>query len=1243
MRIISGKSLRKILAKGRSGYDLDFVGYEHKGKYGFFNFMHGEKDDIRNYLESILKTANDDQVIDEFIQNAFDANATKVYIILIEEKYLLVINNGKKFKIQEIKNILNIGQSEKSKDCSKIGKFGIGFKLIHRLVGSGTGINEIMEYKGPIMFSWDNDGLKEILEKGVDDILKYIQDCDDKNNIQDYQFLFKFILTAFPTTPGEIVKDLKYKEDELFKKDEFETFLNVVRKAIGKQHINFEEGSLFFVEVPKEKMEILEKNKQNIQDALEYSLAIISKHYSKNNLEVFLFDQKITPPKNVKVVDISGNEKTDDNCDEKTYLIYPVDGNKPNFYLFFPVRDERHKWNIALHSNLFKTQSNRTKLDNTCYPEIDYVLDRVLRVLRNNQNKDLLKAIIQSNICDANCQICEKFKVFVSKVLKIWPTYDCDPDNFDPDNLTPLNQTGKNPAIKDSDVNIKPPDGYVWLWDDNGNLRANLEAWLNKTGEKYYKMHIVDILDKHYKLRINKLRINDITRVLCTENYVDEINKIHNEMVQLLNTSKVQSKDIIKTFDNWNILAFQNSSNQTDFLNISGYHQKINQGYIVLSKGHPETQEIKKLMQGFWIAEIPEDIFSKLTKLKNNMRHFIDWVNSQQRSWDISSKKEILQICINISDQKISSGYWGGYTSNTIRDLKIFKSANGQTKPLRELIQHSGKNWLNDWIMDKNEYIQVQGLVDQYLMTDEEIYDNIYVNKLSKFIQNSSNANDILDDAFALYQKITNKQPCQGFSNKYYHRKLNNNVISALKKLGINVIEDYVFNWINGDKQKENMLGLNQYHQQLSNYLINNNNNFTLQQSQINQNEFQNLIDFLSQTGDSSFFQHYIFEENNYQYTLIKKGNNEQVYLGENINPQLKSFLKQNHIYVIENQNISQYIGNIGIKKGKKEIVEKLNITVDITYNNGNITEIYVKGSNNSPLNWENNQNNNKDAIAQLLEWIIINWNKNWKQKININSQNLTNYSSKQFKNRKWGNLGLDINQIIITQQSLNTNNFSQVLAGFIGNNNLQQDINNNFFDPIELEDNEIYSQIRNPDNDHQKVFVLLYELENNNVSQSKFTNNQIQKLNINSNSGLEIDKIKEEIRVLSNESKIPPMIIEPFLKESIIIHYPVNGDNEKKKLMKKLYEEWKNIKPGKINFVCNWKNKSCECGFNDFEKYIYPDDLAIETEKIPDWLRVNNNNNDFKEFLKVLGVRVKDKNEDDEVKLRKKIKEKEV
>ncbi|MEO0173475.1 MAG: ATP-binding protein [candidate division WOR-3 bacterium] len=588
MRIISGKSLRKILAKGRSGYDLDFVGYEHKGKYGFFNFMHGEKDDIRNYLESILKTANDDQVIDEFIQNAFDANATKVYIILIEEKYLLVINNGKKFKIQEIKNILNIGQSEKSKDCSKIGKFGIGFKLIHRLVGSGTGINEIMNYKGPIMFSWNNGGLCKIVGKTPEDILNYIQDCPEdilnylrycknEKKIVDYQFLFKFILTAFPTTPGEIVKDLKYKEDELFKKDEFETFLNVVRKAIGKQHINFEEGSLFFVEVPKEKMEILEKNKQNIQDALEYSLAIISKHYSKNNLEVFLFDQKITPPKNVKVVDISGNEKTDDNCDEKTYLIYPVDGNKPNFYLFFPVRDERHKWNIALHSNLFKTQSNRTKLDNTCYPEIDYVLDRVLRVLRNNQNKDLLKAIIQSNICDANCQICEKFKVFVSKVLKIWPTY----------------QTGKNPAIKDSDVNIKPPDGYVWLWDDNGNLRANLEAWLNKTGEKYYKMHIVDILDKHYKLRIN-----DITRVLCTENYVDEINKIHNEMVQLLNTSKVQSKDIIKTFDNWNILAFQNSSNQTDFLNISGYHQKINQGYIVLSKGHPETQEIKKLMQG---------------------------------------------------------------------------------------------------------------------------------------------------------------------------------------------------------------------------------------------------------------------------------------------------------------------------------------------------------------------------------------------------------------------------------------------------------------------------------------------------------------------------------------------------------------------------------------------------------------------------------------------------------------------
>ena len=125
---------------------------------------HGHKEDIAGYLPSILKIAEDGQAIYEFLQNAVDCNSSECHIFYNDD-YFLAINNGKAFSIDEVVSLLNIAQSPK-KDADKIGRFGVGFKLVHRLVGQGDGASELVnDYKGPVLFSWSK-------QEDLEDFLK---------------------------------------------------------------------------------------------------------------------------------------------------------------------------------------------------------------------------------------------------------------------------------------------------------------------------------------------------------------------------------------------------------------------------------------------------------------------------------------------------------------------------------------------------------------------------------------------------------------------------------------------------------------------------------------------------------------------------------------------------------------------------------------------------------------------------------------------------------------------------------------------------------------------------------------------------------------------------------------------------------------------------------------------------------------------------------------------------------------
>ncbi len=151
MKVKSAQELRNWIVQEKelitdiknSKYDPNFLGCinNNRDKFGFFKVYHGDKENVKDFLSTILRIAEDGQAIYEFIQNAADCESDLFYISY-NSNYFLALNNGHPFSSKDINSILNISQSSKF-DCEKIGRFGIGFKLVHRLVGRNEGLTLI--------------------------------------------------------------------------------------------------------------------------------------------------------------------------------------------------------------------------------------------------------------------------------------------------------------------------------------------------------------------------------------------------------------------------------------------------------------------------------------------------------------------------------------------------------------------------------------------------------------------------------------------------------------------------------------------------------------------------------------------------------------------------------------------------------------------------------------------------------------------------------------------------------------------------------------------------------------------------------------------------------------------------------------------------------------------------------------------------------------------------------------------
>lgn len=464
----------QVLETKESNRNEHFIGVKGQNEdgtsiFGYFSITHGDKikgasDGIKGFLEGFLEMAKDTQAVYEFLQNAVDSDSTRFTMIWGNDPedghdYLLVINNGRQFDFAAVRSILNVGVSTKTPDQHTIGRFGIGFKLAHRLVGKDNGLDELINKNyGPILYSWTNNDLRHLInyrEEAIEPINPVFRKATSSNSLKTNQdefdsytyvrtdpWLFKILITNFPAQPDEPLLDINLKPTTTaFTKGEVTRLSKWLRKHQDVIPLeDHKEGSLFFIRLGEDKRQHLED--ENLEDGIKFSLSVLN-HTSQQRVkglrQVHLkgtdiqsadldFEEFIVSKDSEDFRYIRFDKKTDLNEDEQKVADKDSDiqlligytsfdkaselfRNAPNFYLYFPLSVEKHNLMFILHSNAFYKSSSRTTLQ--VGTKDKYGINERLLVVFANRMNEKLEAWSKSDILSVR----EKFLTLYPNLL----------------------------------------------------------------------------------------------------------------------------------------------------------------------------------------------------------------------------------------------------------------------------------------------------------------------------------------------------------------------------------------------------------------------------------------------------------------------------------------------------------------------------------------------------------------------------------------------------------------------------------------------------------------------------------------------------------------------------------------------------------------------------------------------------------------------------------------------------------
>ena len=725
--------------KPDSGYDPDYMGTIHKAQdgsviKGFFDLYHGDKGNIEGFLSGNLKIAEDGQAIYEFMQNAADCDSAAFYMFYNDE-YFLAVNNGKAFTEAGIRSILNVGQSDK-KSASFIGRFGIGFKLVHRLVGKSDGNHELLhENKGPVLFSWSKKSdLFSLINK--EEVVP-IDDIDDQSPLPYFN---KILLTNFPSNPNEVVKDLDYCDNVVFTDQEYSEMSAQVKSWMEKYLTDdtFNQGSLFFIKLGEGKKALLDKDyKQNLKIGIEYSLNTLKqlKNVKINDTQIDEVPLKlesssiskdsddfkrIAPEYKDSDIHFTIGYNQIDFTQENPFTAVDALKKSPMFYKYFPMGDEIHQSAIFVHCDALSNEANRRKLQ------------------EDATNKELLPMIAQfvidklSSYKDSN-NIDEFKQIYANLLLSEMPH---DNSNWlktafynKINNYIAANVPTSSGAFADSSVTfirgIKCDvplslvnSSYQWFaWNHNGKLKPLLDAAKTKLNLKVYRL--IDFVND-----VDVTALNQWIATADEDSYEAFINELNASAIPSVIQNKLRRVKLFR-FSDGNCYSYSDIVIEQKYATYPNIRYEYNQDKPVIFTTNKtgDISDVLKLL-GFTISDRNIDAYPNIAKCYTLPKdtHIYDLIlkYSKDNTLDFEQNKALFQHLTTSDSQKKLENVG----DESIKKLCIFKTENGKFLPLNAMVgrAYQTPSWLSPYRICGDDYFE--GL-DKYLIPEKSIYAQI--------------------------------------------------------------------------------------------------------------------------------------------------------------------------------------------------------------------------------------------------------------------------------------------------------------------------------------------------------------------------------------------------------------------------------------------------------------------------------------------------------------------------------------
>lgn len=786
------KFYKEEVARERGPLDLNFVGSLHPDKKrnetGFSKLIYGNREDLGKLLGTIaLNVAADDQAIYELIQNADDCKSS-FFSVSYNEKYLLCINNGNYFSDLDMSAIINVAGNYK--DGEDIGTFGIGFKILHRLVGADDGREAIInDYAGPIIFSWNNYfQLKKFIEGEpicVSGIGKAKENYDyerDKKN----PWLVKLLYTCFPSNYKEPIRlgdydtrDVKFDETELA---EMREFLSGSLQNVNLAEDNYlKNGSIFFLRLGEGKSKFLDEGIDKIKSGLSYSfkfLNSLNKIYINGDeikAQSVLDYSHSFPINSQEFIDINPKNK---NRDIKFTFAFYRDYKKavdlqnelaPNLYTFFSMDEEKNGFSFLLHCNAFDMNNDRRKLQ------------------ANSQiNEKLLPIIAKCIIAYANTQKENNRNLFLSlygnfllsKSPKNKPHIDNNFFKFIHQYI--LENIPTKNGVSDKPENVKINKLQLNL--DLSEFGLNDIQWFKWNNEA--DILLIEEAKKAEKLNIEEWDIRDIIENANLESINNWISTCDKQTFRAFLKELEESylrKETKERICQIKLFRFSNgeyysindvikkvrSPQSTQYRTIYNFNYNFSDAFFKMTKTEGIIDELDKI--GIILSEISTseypNIFSSIERMpdEKQMYAFI----AEKCKTNTLSAKEKKKLFLNFINEGTK---FDNVAESTLKDLQLFCNSNSEIKPLNELIgKIQSPSWLNAYKIKQDEHFPE---LNPYLISEsEEIFKNIYQQNQADIIAELTTAEEV-KSLIKLYQE--NQKP---FFKDFIIRKESNGFV----------------------------------------------------------------------------------------------------------------------------------------------------------------------------------------------------------------------------------------------------------------------------------------------------------------------------------------------------------------------------------------------------------------------------------------------------------------------------------